>query len=418
MKIYKVGGCVRDELLGLDPKDYDYVVVGSSPTQMIEKGFKQVGKDFPVFIHPDTGDEYALARKERKVGMGYNGFECEWEGVSLEDDLLRRDLTINAMAVDLSTGNLIDPYCGKKDLQRGLLRPTSESFQEDPIRVLRAGRFLARYPNFKPTLELISLSKEVADEVHHCSPDRVWRELEKSLTEVQPSRFFEFCSYFGIFEEWAELEATPQKVEHHPEIWCDTHTGLVMDIASFNSCPPEVVFACLCHDFGKPICYEEYGNAYGHEDRGIPVIEEFCTKWKVPNKYKDLAILVCKYHTKIHGCMGRNTNDWMRPKSIMKLFEETRAIQQPKRFANILLACKADAQGRGMTQEERYYFSKKEYPQMDYLSACLSEVVKLDTRPISEKLLANGKDGVTIGKEIRAARVNRIREVQRQWKIK
>ena len=229
MNIYVVGGYVRDKLLGLEPRDADFVVVGSSPEEMIEKGFQQVGKDFPVFIHPITGDEYALARIERKVGVGYEGFECDWKGVTLEQDLERRDLTINAMAQEVVVddngdfeivGNLIDPFGGLIDLTKGYLRETSEAFSEDPLRVLRVARFLARYDNFKisPSLKIMCDKVYYSGELESLFPDRVWMETEKALSEEAPWRYFEFLLKFGIFNEVNMMYGVPQKQEHHPEV--------------------------------------------------------------------------------------------------------------------------------------------------------------------------------------------------------
>lgn len=362
------------------------------------------------------GNEYALARTERKTTPGYSGFSCEWAGVSLEEDLSRRDLTINSIAKDLDTGEIIDPFNGRQDIELRLLRPTTEHFKEDPIRVLRAARFLARYPEFEPSKSLYTLCREVAPELEHCAPERVWKELEKALSETEPSRFFNFLSVFKVFSIWEDLKWTKQKPEHHPEIWCGLHTELVInEAAKANSCP-EVVFACLCHDFGKPECFSLYGNALGHEEVGLKHINEFCDKYKVPNSYRDLALLVCKQHTKVHSCLGRSSNDWMRPKSIMKLFEETRALQQPERFYLVLDACECDAKGRGSAGASREKYSTLEYKQKHYLTECLEAVLSLDTKPIAQALLDKGTSGTIIGLEIRAARISAIRGVQHKWK--
>lgn len=418
MKIYKVGGCVRDEILGITPKDYDYVVVGSSPQEMVSLGYSQVGKDFPVFLHPTTGEEYALARTERKVGVGYNGFESSWEGVTLEEDLARRDLTMNSMAKDLDTGEIIDPFGGRFHLKNKQLHATSNSFAEDPIRVLRVGRFLARHPDFTVAPSLKILSKEIAPEIHECSPERIWKEIEKSLSEVKPSRFFEWMSNFNTFPILHMMSLTPQKEEHHPEIWVDVHTYLVMDYAAKHYGNPEVVFACLCHDFGKPSTYVDYGNAYGHEEAGLDIINKFCDQWKVPNNYRELALMTSKYHTKIHGCLGRGVNKGMKAKSIMKLFEETNALGKTHRFVDMLYACLSDARGRGKDRQEQLLYEIKEYPQARFMQECLMVAKMVDTKSISLPAKEAGLSGIKIGEKIRTARIAAIKQVQQTWEDK
>ena len=418
MKIYQVGGSVRDELMGITPKDYDYVVVGSSPAEMDSLGYTQVGKDFPVFLHPQSGEEYALARTERKIGVGYSGFESSWEGVTLEQDLSRRDLTINSMAKCLTTGEIIDPFGGRFHLENKQLHATGNAFAEDPIRVLRVGRFLARYPDFTTSPSLRQLSKQIAPEIHQCSPERVWKEIEKALGETKPSNFFKWLGRFNTFPILHQMKLTPQKVEHHPEIWVDVHTYLVMDYAARYYGNPEVVFACFCHDFGKPITYTLHGNAYGHEEAGLDVINKFCDLWKVPNTYRDLALMTSKYHTKIHGCLGRGTNKGMKAKSIMKLFEETNALKKAERFVDMLYACISDARGRGADKDGQILFEKKEYPQARFLMECLTAAQLLDTKAISIPALEAGLTGIKIGDKIRSARIAAIRQVQLKWEAK
>jgi tRNA nucleotidyltransferase (CCA-adding enzyme) len=423
MKIYLVGGAARDQLLGLEPKDKDYVVVGSTPEEMISLGYIQVGKDFPVFLHPETKEEYALARTEKKVGEGHTGFVCEWEGVTLEEDLSRRDLTINAIAQDLDTGEYIDPEDGIDDIRLKLLSATGEAFQEDPLRVLRVARLMSRYG---PEWVVCGYTEMLMREMYRggfldsLTPERVWKEMEKALSESYPSLFFKVLAELGVegfFEEWYYMEDTPQRLDHHPEKYVDIHTSLVMDFAAKKGYSSEEIFACFTHDFGKPICYNLYNNAHGHENAGLPIIEDFCDKWKVPNKYRELALLVCEYHTKIHGCMGRSTNKKMRAKSIMKLFEATGAIKKPERFYQILNCCKADAAGRGSTLDEIKEFENKPYPQAQYLRDCLEAALQVDTKSISKKLLQRGTSGVNIGLEIRSARISAIREVQKLWNL-
>jgi tRNA nucleotidyltransferase (CCA-adding enzyme) len=412
MKIYLVGGAVRDIILGIQPKDRDYVVVGASPDEMIALGYKQVGKDFPVFLHPETKEEYALARTERKVGAGYNGFESSWNGVTLEQDLERRDLSCNSIAIDLETNKIIDPHNGVNDINDRILRPTSKAFAEDPVRVLRVGKFLSRYTDFKYDAELLQLSSVIAPEIKNCAPERVWKEIESSLHTEKPSRMFKWLHNFKVFDIWTEMSETTQNLEHHPENFVDVHTKLSMNYAAKTFKDAEIVFACFAHDFGKPICMQNYGNAHGHEDAGVPIIEDFCRKWKIPNNYRDLAILVCKYHTKIHGVLGRSTNANMKPKSVYNLFADCNAMSKPERFEKILKACIADSRGRGGCPEEIEFFESKPYPQADYLRKCLDAVLKVNTKEISSKLLAKGASGTVIGEAIRIAKIDAIRGVE------
>jgi tRNA nucleotidyltransferase (CCA-adding enzyme) len=418
VKIYLVGGAVRDMLMSIEPKDRDYVVVGSSPEEMTSLGYKQVGLDFPVFLHPETGEEYALARTERKVGVGYNGFETSWENVTLAEDLIRRDLSINAIAYDLDTHQYIDPYNGITDLHAKLLRPVSEAFKEDPIRVLRTGRFLARYPDFKHTHSLVSYSSQVADEIRQCSPERVWAEIEKAMSETKPSNFFRWLSRFDIFPILYGMERTPQPAEHHPEIWTDVHTYMVMDYAAKTFNNPVVTFAAFCHDFGKPTMHQKYGKLHGHEEAGVELIHEFCDTWKVPNTYRDLAVISSKYHTKVHSCLGRGGNGALKANTIMKMFEDTRAIQQPERFEMFLNVCISDARGRGYTPEQIKEYESKPYLQADFIRECLQAVLSLDTKQITLPALQSGKQGAIIGELVRSARIAEIRKVQNKRRSK
>lgn len=426
--IYLVGGFVRDHFMGREPNDKDYVVVGSSPDEMLSMGFLQVGKDFPVFLHPETKDEYALARTEKKVGLGYDGFEYEWEGVTLEEDLSRRDLTINAIAWDCSRdlGKIYDPFNGRQDIKNKVLRPVSTAFKEDPLRCLRAARFMAQFPDFSGDVEgmLYSYCEELEYELcNTLTPERVWLETVKAMKTEQPSNYFLWLSQFGLFPEYTSLTHCPQRVDHHPEYWVGTHTDMVMDYSAEVWNDPEIVFACLTHDFGKPICWEKFENAHGHEVEGIPFIEDFCDRYKVPNSYRGLATQTCEYHTKVHGLFGRNNQSWTRPKSIMKLFEDTGALKHPTRFKKMLKACEADAKGRGKefhgdsTKTIEYYL-KQPYNQRPYLEECLDVLLSLDTKDISARMVLDGKKGTLIGEAIRVAKIDKIREVQNKWKKK
>lgn len=436
MEVYIVGGWVRDKLLGLEPKDADFVVVGCSPQDMLDKGFKEVGKDFPVFIHPVTGDEYALARVERNVAQGYKGFECTWEGVTLEDDLARRDLTINSMAMEVEVyrdgsfniiGDIIDLFGGVGDVHRKFIRHTTEAFKEDPVRLLRIARLLARYGgSWKIVPSTIKILDELklSGELNHLVPERVWLETEKALGTKNPSIYFTFLQKYNVLGDNVKgMQNTIEHNIHHPEenVW--EHVSMVMDYAAQTYRDPEINFACFMHDFGKEYCYTIYGKGYGHENEGLPYIEEFCDKFKVPNRYRDLALLVCEHHQRVHASLGRGANKGMSPKSIMNLFEKTKAEVKSDRFEKILKCCIADSKGRGLSVSDEYtltkeYFLDKHYHQADYLLECLQAVKSVDTKEISGKLLSNGKSGQVIGLEIRAAKIYAIRGVYNEWKGK
>lgn len=421
--VYLVGGFVRDHFMGVVPKDKDYVVVGSSPEEMIALGFTQVGTDFPVFLHPVSKDEYALARTERKTGTGHQGFTCDWEGVTLEEDLSRRDLTINAIAWDCSKdfGKVYDPFNGIKDIKNKILRPVSPAFKEDPLRCLRVARFSSRYPDFKLSFRLVQCMTDVYNNgaLDTLTPERVWKEMEKSFHSKRPSNFFIVgVKRLGMFDIMSDMINTPQRGDHHPEGNVCIHTLMVMDYAAKEYSDPEIIFASLCHDFGKPICHEKYGNAHGHEKEGLPIIRDFCDKWKVPNRFRNLALLVCEHHTKIHGVFGRNTQGWPRPKSIMALFEATGAMKNPNRFIKILKCCIADARGRGAGKEQIAEFEARPYDQYDYLCECLEAVLNTDTKSISARMLTEGKKGSIIGETIRQEQIKAIRGVQNDWKQK
>ncbi|AUR86324.1 hypothetical protein NVP1084O_117 [Vibrio phage 1.084.O._10N.261.49.F5] len=441
MQFYLVGGACRDILMGLEPKDYDFVVVGASPQDMIDKGYKQVGKDFPVFLEPTHGWEVALARTERKTGIGYGGFETEWNGVTLEEDLARRDLTINSIAIEVdwdetvkfyfgkpvTKGILIDPFYGEAGIVLKVLAPTTDAFEEDPLRVIRSSRFLARYEDFTASDELMRVSNKLSlqGNLDELTPERVWLEFEKVLGEKNPSRFFDFLSdigWKGLPTCMYKMKAIREGNDHHPEpsIW--DHTMQVVNHAAQTWGDPEVTFSCVTHDFGKPLCYSERDNGYGHEEEGLPFIEEWCERIRTPKRFKELALMVCKHHQKVHACMGRGHNSWVRPKSIMKMFEETAALSKPERFLKLLKACESDSKGRGLDESETYEFTKeyfrevKLYPQRRYLEECLYAAINVDTKQISSKMLEEGKKGTLIGEEIRVARISAIRGVQNKWK--
>ena len=425
VKVYLVGGAVRDMIMGKGPKDLDFVVVGSTPEKMVELGFTQVGADFPVFLHPETKEEFALARTERKSGTGHKGFDCEWEGVTLVEDLSRRDLTMNAMAMQieyrlypviLQKGCIMDPFYGQEDIASGTIRHVSAAFAEDPLRALRAIRFEAQ-TGFKIHPETADLLMKLRPQLKELTPERVWGEMEKALSSKKPSEFFKGMWALGMLPEWETMFFSPQPLVHHPEGDTATHTAMVMDNAAIAG-DPKVVFAALCHDFGKPVVYREHGKLHGHEEAGVPVIEEFCAKWRVPNEYRDLAIMTAKYHTKIHGAFGRNGQGWMRPKNIMAMFKETNALAKRDRFRQMLRACASDARGRGKTEVEKEYYRALPYTQEQYMLECLAAAALVDSKAVSAEAIAKGLKGEAIGNEVRIARITTIRSVQIAWKSK
>ncbi|HEY7761219.1 MAG TPA: multifunctional CCA addition/repair protein [Burkholderiales bacterium] len=346
MKVYRVGGSVRDELLGLSVKDHDYVVVGSDPEEMVRLGFRPVGKDFPVFLHPETGEEYALARTERKTGRGYKGFTVYAAAeVTLEQDLARRDLTINAIARD-EHGTLIDPFGGAQDLQRGVLRHVSPAFAEDPVRILRVARFAARLA-FEIAPETLALMRQMVQEgeVDHLVPERAWQELSRGLMEQRPSLMLEALRACGalarILPEVDALFGVPQPPEHHPEVDTGLHILLVVDYAASRHLPLPVRFAALTHDLGKAETpREQWPRHIGHEELGVALIRGMCERLRVPNDCRDLALLGARHHGEIHRAQE------LRPATVVKLLERCDALRRPERFEDLLLACACDFHGR------------------------------------------------------------------------
>jgi tRNA nucleotidyltransferase (CCA-adding enzyme) len=344
---YMVGGAVRDELLGLAVKDKDYVVVGSTPQAMLDAGYKPVGKDFPVFLHPKTHEEYALARTERKTGAGYKGFSVHAAiNVTLEEDLARRDLTINAIAKD-SAGKLIDPFNGVADIQTKTLRHVSAAFAEDPVRILRAARFAARFTDFSVAPETLSLMRQMvaAGEVNALVSERVWQELSKGLMEQKPSRMFELLRACGalqkILPELDNLWGVPQPPQHHPEIDTGIHVMMVIDYAAKQNFSLPVRFAALTHDLGKgttPV--EILPRHIGHEIRSVDLLKNVSKRLRVPNDCKELATIVAKYHGKLHAVPQ------MKPRTMLEFLIDLDAIRQPQRFEDFLKACESDSRGR------------------------------------------------------------------------
>ena len=403
MKIYLVGGAVRDELLGLPVKDKDYVVVGATPQQMVDKGFRPIGKDFPVFLHPKTQDEYALARTERKTAKGYHGFAFNTDvSVTLEDDLARRDLTINAMAQDIQTGEITDPYNGQKDLTNKVLRHVSDAFAEDPVRILRIARFAARYAHlgFGVHPETNQLMQQMVEngEVDALVAERVWQELRKSLSEKTPSEFIKVLRACGalkvLFPEFNQLFGIPQTKKWHPEIDTGIHCMMAMDKAA--ELDNDTAFAVFNHDLGKGITPKEILPSHkGHEAGGIPLVKAVCERLKVPSQYKRLALIVCRWHLHSHTAYE------LRSSTINKLFSSTGAYQQPKQFEKFLQACQADATGRLGLE-----FSK--YPQADYLRKCLKSTQKIDVQALMDR----GFIGESLGMQITQERIKLIKRIK------
>jgi len=349
MKTYLVGGAVRDEILGYPFKEKDWVVVGATVDDMLAAGYQQVGKDFPVFLHPKTKEEHALARTERKTAAGYKGFEVHASpDVTLEDDLIRRDLTINAIAKD-EDGNFIDPYHGIPDIKNKILRHVSDAFQEDPVRILRIARFMARYAHLGFTIadETLMLMKTMvaAGEVDALVPERVWQEMQKALTEKTPTAFINTLRDCGalkkILPEVDCLFGVPQPVEHHPEIDTGIHTLMVLEQACKLSNDADVRFAALVHDLGKGTTpKEEWPRHIAHEARGADIVKKMCQRLRIPNEYRDLAERTARFHLHYHRALE------LKPATVVKTLEQLDAFRKPERFEKFLLASEADARGR------------------------------------------------------------------------
>ncbi|AIR65099.1 multifunctional CCA addition/repair protein [Cedecea neteri] len=400
MKIYLVGGAVRDGLLKLPVKDKDWVVVGATPQQMLDEGYEQVGKDFPVFLHPQSHEEYALARTERKSGQGYTGFTCySAPDVTLEQDLLRRDLTINAIAQD-KNGELIDPYNGLADIERRLLRHVSPAFNEDPLRVLRVARFAARYAhlNFQIAPETLALMRSMTDngEIAHLTAERVWKETENALTSRNPQVFFSVLRECGalkvLFPEIDALYGVPAPAKWHPEIDTGIHTLMTLSIAALLSPAVDVRFATLCHDLGKGLTpKEKWPSHHGHGPAGVKLVEQLCTRLRVPNEIRDLAKLVAEFHDLIH------TFPILQPKTVIKLFDAIDAWRKPQRVEQIALTSEADARGRTG-------FEASDYPQGRMLRAAWIAAQNVTNKEVIDA----GFSGPAIREELTKRRIKAV----------
>ena len=403
MNCFVVGGAVRDRLLGLPVNDRDWVVVGSTPEQMVAAGYTPVGRDFPVFLHPQTREEYALARTERKSGRGYQGFVVQASPeVTLEQDLARRDLTINAMAVDPLTGALTDPFGGQRDIAERLLRHVGPAFVDDPVRLLRLARLAARFADFSvaPETEVLLAQMVAEGEVDHLVPERVWQELSRGLMEAQPARLFEVLRGCGalarLLPEVDSLWGVPQPAAHHPEIDTGVHLMLVLQMAARLNAPLAVRYACLCHDLGKGTTpADELPRHIGHEARSAKLARTVGERWRVPTDCRELADLTAREHGNIHRSATLDAA------ATIRLFDRCDAWRRPDRFAGLLLACECDARGRlGLADAP--------YPQRARLAAALVLARAVDTTALAEAAAAKGLAGPAIGQLIAAARVRAL----------
>lgn len=405
--IYLVGGAVRDQLLGVPYHEHDWVVVGATPEQLLDAGFRPVGQDFPVFLHPQTGEEYALARTERKSGHGYGGFAFHaTPEVTLEADLQRRDLTVNAMAMD-PAGEVIDPYGGRQDLADRLLRHVSPAFAEDPLRVLRVARFAARYAplGFRVAPDTMALMRQLAEsgELQELTAERIWKEYSRALMESRPDVFIQVLRDCGalaqLLPEVDRLFGVPQPPEHHPEVDTGKHTLLVLRAAADAQLPLPARWACLLHDVGKGLTPEaSWPKHHGHEKKGLAAIKAINKRCKAPRDCQELALLTCEYHTHCHRALE------LKPGTLLKLFKAFDVYRRPERFEQFLGACEADARGRTGWQD-------RAYPQAEYLRAAAQKVREVDIGP----LLEQGYEGAELGQMLEQERAQLLGQHRRQW---
>ena len=384
--------------MGLQGSDRDWVVVGATPEAMTAQGFTPVGKDFPVFLHPQTHEEYALARTERKTARGYKGFAIHASPeVTLEEDLARRDLTINAMAQD-DAGQRIDPFGGERDLHAKVLRHVTEAFREDPVRILRIARFAARFPDFEVAPETLQLMREMVaeGEVDALVSERVWQEISRGLMSAQPSRMLQVLRDCGalarLLPEVHALYGVPQRADYHPEIDTGIHLEMVLDQSARADAPLAVRYACLCHDLGKATTPADVLPRHlGHEQRSVKLAQHIHTRWRVPVECKELADVVAREHGNIHQSLAFNAG------AAMRLLTRCDALRRPERFLQALQACECDARGRLGKQAEPY-------PQADRLKRCLQAALAVDTASISAAAMAQGLSGAAVGQRIEQAR--------------
>ncbi len=406
MQLYVVGGAVRDQLLGRPADDRDWVAVGTTPEALLAAGYRPVGQDFPVFLHPQTHEEVALARTERKSGRGYHGFVFHASPeVTLEQDLARRDLTINAMALD-EQGRLIDPFGGERDLRDGVLRHVSDAFAEDPVRLLRLARFAARLPGFSIAPETQALARRLvaAGEVDALVPERVWQELARGLMEDHPARLLEVLRESGalarLLPEVDRLWGVPQRAEHHPEVDTGVHLLMVLQMSARLHAPLPVRWACLCHDLGKGLTPpEQWPRHLGHEGRSAKLARALAERLRVPADCRELADLTAREHGNVHR------SDELSAAAVLRLLERCDALRRPERFAQLLLACECDMRGR-------LGYADRPYPQRQRLAAALQAVQQADTRAVTQQALAQGLKGAAIGQRVQRAR---LQALARAW---
>jgi len=401
MQIYKVGGAVRDRLLGRTVSDIDWVVVGATAQEMQALGYRPVGADFPVFLHPQSGEEYALARTERKSGRGYGGFTFHASPeVTLEEDLIRRDLTINAMAED-EQGTVYDPYHGQKDLEARILRHVSPAFAEDPLRVLRVARFAARYAGlgFRVAPQTIELMRQLSEsgELQALTAERSWKEIARALMEDQPQVFIQVLRDCGALKElMPELDAlfgVPQPAAHHPEIDSGIHTLSVLEQAALHQQPLSVRWACLLHDLGKGLTpEEEWPRHIAHEQRGLKLIKAVNQRFKAPRECQELAMLVGEYHTHCHRALE------LKASTLLELLQSFDVYRRPQRFEEFIAACEMDARGRkGLEQ--------RDYPQADYLRGAAAAARAVQVQP----LVQQGLTGQALGEALKGERLKALK---------
>lgn len=406
MQIYLVGGAVRDALLGYPVHEKDWVVVGAQPEELLAQGFVPVGKDFPVFLHPETKEEYALARTERKTAPGYSGFQFHAApDVTLEQDLIRRDLTINAIA-QTPDGKVVDPFGGQQDIEQRLLRHVSPAFAEDPVRILRIARFAARYHHLGFTIaeETLSLMRQmvISGEVDHLVPERVWKELSRALLERHPHIFIESLRRCGalarIMPEIDNLFGVPQRAEYHPEVDTGVHTMMCLQQACLLSEALPVRFATLLHDLGKATTPADMlPKHHAHEQRSRALVREFCARLAVPKYERDLALVVAQYHTHCHRALE------LKASTIVKTLEALDAYRRPERFAEFLLCCEADARGRTG-------FENREYPQARFLAEALAACQQIKAITFVEQ----GYTGPALGEQIHKARIRAVADFKKR----
>ena len=412
LQTYLVGGAVRDALLGLPVQDRDWVVVGATPQALLDQGYVSVGKDFPVFLHPQTHEEYALARTERKTAPGYHGFAIHAApDVTLEEDLARRDFTINSIAVSADCiraesqfvlEDVIDPFNGRHDLARKVFRHVSPAFREDPVRILRLARFAARFADFSVAPETLTLMREMVDsgEVDHLVAERVWQELARGLMEATPSRMFEVLRDCGALQrllpEVDRLWGVPQRADYHPEVDTGAHLMMVLDMTARLGAPLTVRFACLGHDLGKGTTPPDILPRHlGHEERSARLLKDLCERLRVPTECRELADVVAREHSNVH----RSTD--FGASALVRLLERCDALRKPQRMADILLACECDARGR-------LGHFESPYPQRQRLLTMLAAMQAVDTKNIAGNAMATGASGKKVGELIHQARVTAV----------